>query len=289
MRFINPKTDFAFKKIFGSNQSKPILISFLNAMIYDGNPTITDLEIIDPYLASRVQYLKDSYLDVKARLAGGATVIIEMQVLNVESFAKRVVYNTAKTYSTQLIRGEGYFKLKPVIALTITDFEMFDNDREVISHFVFKEKKRLFEYPDPGMEMIFIELPKFNKQLNQLETLTDKWVYFMKNAPSLEIVPSTMKTVSEIQQAFEIANETNLNAEELKDLEDRERYIMDQQGILRKGIEEGLAQGMQQGMQQGMREKALEIAKQLLNVLDNQTISQTTGLSIEDIQSLREE
>lgn len=293
MRFINPRIDFAFKKIFGGNESKPILISFLNAMIYDGNPTIADLEIIDPYLASRVQYLKDSYLDVKARLAGGATVIIEMQVLNVESFAKRVVYNTAKTYSTQLIRGEGYFKLKPVIALTITDFEMFENDREVISHFVFKENKRLFEYPDPGMEMIFIELPKFNKQLDQLETLTDKWVYFMKNAPSLEVVPSTMENVSEIQQAFAIANETNLNAEELKDLEDRERYIMDQQGILRKGIEEGREQGREQGLEEGlalgMREKALEIARQLLNVLDNQTISQTTGLSVEDIQNLREE
>ena len=283
MRFINPKTDFAFKKIFGSNQSKPILISFLNAMIYDGNPTIADLEIIDPYLASRVQYLKDSYLDVKARLAGGETVIIEMQVLNVESFAKRVVYNAAKTYSTQLIRGEGYFKLKPVIALTITDFEMLDNDREVISHFVFKEKKRLFDYVDPEIELIFIELPKFNKQLDELETLTDKWVYFMKNAPSLEVIPQTMQTVSEIQQAFAIANETNLNPEELADLEARERYILDQQGILRKGIEEGI----QQGIQQGMREKALEIARQLLNVLDNQTISQTTGLSVEDIQNLR--
>ena len=289
MRFINPKIEFAFQKIFGGNESKPILISFLNALIYDGNPTITDLEIIDPYLPSRVSYLKDSYLDVKAKLALGQTVIIEMQVLNVESFAKRVVYNTAKTYSTQLIRGEGYFKLKPVIALTITDFKMFENDREVISHFVFKEKKRLFEYPDPGMEMIFIELPKFNKQLDHLETLTDKWVYFMKNAPSLEVVPSTMENVSEIQQAFAIANETNLNAEELKDLEDRERYIMDQQGILRKGIEEGREEGREEGLALGMREKALEIARQLLNVLDNQTISQTTGLSVEDIQNLREE
>ena len=297
MRFINPKTDFAFKKIFGSNESKPILISFLNAMIYDGNPTIADLEIIDPYLASRVQYLKDSYLDVKARLTGGATVIIEMQVLNVESFAKRVIYNTAKTYSTQLIRGEGYFKLKPVIALTITDFEMFDNDREVISHFVFKEKKRLFDYVDPEIEMIFIELPKFNKQLDELETLTDKWVYFMKNAPSLEVVPQTMETVSEIQQAFAIANETNLNPEELSDLEARERYILDQQGIWRKGIEEGREEGREQGREQGreeglalgMREKALEIARQLLNVLDDRTISQMTGLSVEDIQKLREE
>ncbi|MEG3899879.1 MULTISPECIES: Rpn family recombination-promoting nuclease/putative transposase [unclassified Microcoleus] len=293
MRFINPKIEFAFKKIFGSNQSKPILISFLNAMIYDGNPTIADLEIIDPYLASRVPYLKDSYLDVKARLAGGANVIIEMQVLNVESFAKRVVYNAAKTYSTQLIRGEGYFKLKPVIALTITDFEMFDNDREVISHFVFKEKKRLFDYVDPEIELIFIELPKFNKQLDELETLTDKWVYFMKNAPSLEVIPQTMETVSEIQQAFAIANETNLNPEELADLEARERYILDQQGILRKGIEEGREQGREEGREEGlalgMREKALEIARQLLNVLDNPTISQTTGLSVEDIQNLREE
>jgi predicted transposase/invertase (TIGR01784 family) len=132
-------------------------------------------------------------------------------------------------------------------------------------------------------------LPKFNKQLDELETLTDKWVDFMKNAPSLEVVPQTIKTVSEIQQAFAIANETNLNPEELADLEARERYILDQQGILRKGIEEGLAQGREEGLALGMREKALEIARQLLTVLDNQTISQTTGLSVEDIQNLREE
>jgi predicted transposase/invertase (TIGR01784 family) len=212
-----------------------------------------------------------------------------------------VVYNAAKTYSTQLIRGQGYFKLKPVIALTITDFEMFDNDTEVISHFVLKEKKRLFDYVDPEIELIFIELPKFNKQLDELEILTDKWIYFMKNAPSLEIVPSTMETVSEIQQAFAIANETNLNPEELADLEEREMFILDQQGVLLKGIEKGIAQGREQGIAEGpeegreeglalgMREKALEIGRQLLNVLDNQTISQTTGLSVEDIKNLREE
>jgi len=114
-----------------------------------------------------------------------------------------------------------------------------------------------------------------------------------------------METVSEIQQAFAIANETNLNPEELADLEEREMFILDQQGVLLKGIEKGIAQGREQGIAQGreegreecreeglalgMREKALEIARQLLNVLDNQTISQTTGLSVEDIQNLREE
>lgn len=102
MRFINPKIDFAFKKIFGSNESREILISFLNAMLYAGEQVIEDLEIIDPYLVGQIFGSKDTYLDVKARINDGRTVIIEMQVLNVPTFGKRVLYNAAKTYALQL-------------------------------------------------------------------------------------------------------------------------------------------------------------------------------------------
>ncbi|WP_445171528.1 Rpn family recombination-promoting nuclease/putative transposase, partial [Microcoleus sp.] len=120
MIFINPKTDYAFKKIFGSSESKDILISFLNALIYEGNSTIEDLEIINPNLPPKLEGLKDSYLDVKAKLSDGTLVIIEMQVLNVQSFGKRVLYNAAKTYAFQLEAAQGYRMLKPVIALTLT-------------------------------------------------------------------------------------------------------------------------------------------------------------------------
>ena len=185
MRFINPKTDYAFKKIFGSAQSKDILISFLNALIYGGNPTIEDLEIIDPNLPPRVQGLKDTYLDVKAKLRNGTLVIIEMQVLNVQSFGKRVVFNAAKTYAFQLQAGEGYRMLKPVIALTLTDFEMFPHRDRSISRFVYRDKNDGFTYPENEIEMVFIELPKFRKELHQLETITDKWIYFIKSARSL--------------------------------------------------------------------------------------------------------
>ncbi|HAG85197.1 MAG TPA: transposase, partial [Cyanobacteria bacterium UBA12227] len=106
MIFINPKTDFAFKKIFGSEQSKDILISFLNALLYQGNLTIKDLEILNPYLAPRIRGVKDTYLDVKAKITGDKTIIIEMQVLNVEGFEKRILYNAAKSYSLQLDAGE---------------------------------------------------------------------------------------------------------------------------------------------------------------------------------------
>lgn len=239
MVFINPKTDFAFKKIFGSTDSKDILISFLNALLYEGQPIIEDLEIIDPYSASRVRGLKDTYLDVKAQITGNKTVIIEMQVLNVAAFDKRVLYNAAKAYSTQLKSGEGYSKLNPVIALTITDFEMFENQEEVISHFVFKEQQKLFDYPNNELEMVFVELPKFHKELVELETLTDKWIYFMKNTSNLETVPETMGTVPEIQKAFGIANQANLNRQELEDLEKREMFIEDQRGAIIKGRQEG--------------------------------------------------
>ena len=271
MTFINPKTDYAFKRIFGSSESKDILISFLNAMIYDGNPTIEDLEIINPNLPPRVEGLKDTYLDVKAKLADGTLVIIEMQVLNVESFGKRVLYNAAKTYAFQLQKGEGYRMLKPVIALTLTDFEMFPNSEQLISRFIYKEASTNLIYTDNNIELVFVELPKFTKEVHQLETLADKWIYFMKYARTITEVPPVMDSVPEIHQAFDIANQVNLTPDELADIERREMFIYDQQGAILQAVQA----------------EKLAIARQLLDRLDDATISQTTGLSIEDVRNLR--
>jgi predicted transposase/invertase (TIGR01784 family) len=287
MRFINPKTDFAFKKIFGSAESKDILISFLNALIYNAEPVIEDLEIINPYLSPPIQGLKDSYLDVKAKLNDGSTVIIEMQVLNVESFGKRVLYNAAKTYSLQLESGQGYRFLKPVIALTITDFIMFEESQGLISRFVFKEESENFKYKGNEIDLIFIELPKFNKELEQLDTLTDKWIYFLKSAKMLESVPSNMEDIPAIKRAFQIANQANLSREELEEQEKKEMFIYDQQGMMLLAEREGLERGLERGLQEGRKAKAIEIARQLLNILDDETISQTTGLTLEEIQNLR--
>ncbi|TAG42164.1 MAG: Rpn family recombination-promoting nuclease/putative transposase [Oscillatoriales cyanobacterium] len=216
--FINPKTDFAFKKIFGSENSKDILISFLNALLYDNQPTIESLEIVDPYSLPLIRGLKDTYLDIRANLNDGTTVIIEMQVLNVEAFEKRILYNAAKAYSTQLETADQYVMLNPVIALTITDFEMFEDFDKVTSRFVLKEREFLSDYPIYDIELVFVELPKFKKSLEELETLTDKWLYFLKTARDLNTVPETMEVVPEINKAFAIASRANLNRDELSDL-----------------------------------------------------------------------
>ena len=247
MPFISAKTDFGFKKIFGSPQSKDILISFLNAMLYDAQPTIEDLEIIDPYAAPSVTGLKDTYLDVKAKITGNKTVIIEMQVINVEAFTKRVVYNAAKTYATQLRPREGYSKLNPLIALTITDFILFENTEKFLTHFVFKELEENFEYYNREIELVFVELPKFNKELEQVENLIQSWIYFIKNAPLFDEIPEKFASIPEIKTAFSIASRTNLTLKELEELEKREMFLEDQRGAIIKGIQEGRKEGIIEG------------------------------------------
>jgi len=308
MIFINPKTDFAFKKIFGSEQSHEILVSFLNGILYGGDDVVQSVDIINPYQAPRIRGMKDTFLDVKATISGGQTVIIEMQVLNVKGFEQRVLYNAAKAYSTQLSMGDDYTLLNPVIALTITDFEMFKNLDAVISRFVLKEKERLSDHAIDGLELVFVELPKFHQALNEVNDLTAKWIYFLQNARQLESVPQSMESIPAIQQAFTVANQANLSREELEELENREMFIHDQRNAIALGLEqvleqgleqgrtegleqgrtEGLEQGRTEGLKEGLNQAKLAIAQRLLASFDDATIAQMTDLTVTQVQQLRQ-
>jgi predicted transposase/invertase (TIGR01784 family) len=284
MPFISAKTDFGFKKIFGSPQSKDILISFLNAMLYDAQPTIEDLEIIDPYAAPSVTGLKDTYLDVKAKITGNKTVIIEMQVINVEAFTKRVVYKAAKTYATQLKPREGYSKLNPLIALTITDFILFENTEKFLTHFVFKELQENFEYYNREIELVFVELPKFNKELEQIENLIQSWIYFIKNAPQLDEIPERFASMPEIQTAFSIASRSNLTLKELEELEKREMFFEDQRGAVIKGMQEG----RQEGLIEGQTALILRLLARRTGEIPPEIKTRIQQLSLEQLEDLGE-
>lgn len=281
--FINPKTDFAFKKIFGSPQSKDILISFLNALLYEGEPAIQDLRILDPYQAPRIEGVKESYLDVKAELTSGKAVIIEMQVLNVLGFKKRVLYNAAKAFSTQLDAGDGYALLNPVIALTITDFEMFAHSDRVVSRYQLKEKEELTDYSD-DIELVFAELPKFQKSIDELTSLTDKWLYFLKEANHLEAIPERLGQEPAIQNAFEVARQSRLTRTEIEILDRQAMFIHDS----RNAVLLGRAEGRAEGVEIGEKKAKIAIARSLLSQLSVEAISQITGLTISDIESLRD-
>lgn len=273
MRFLDVKTDFAFKKVFGSEESKEILISFLNAVIYLDSPRrIKEVTIVDPYSIPLLKGMKDTYVDVKARLDDGTSVIIEMQVLNHPGFEKRILYNAAKNYSVQLKKGEDYTLLNPVIALTLVDFSMFDSTEKLITRFKLIEKEAFIEYND-DIELIFVELPKFNKQESDLQDIRDKWIYFVKNAGTLDYVPKEMG--SELNKAFEIINEANLSETELEAQYKRKEFIYIQKSSIQQAEQKGVEKGIKQ------------VAKKMLQSgITMETVIQSTGLSRDELDKL---
>jgi predicted transposase/invertase (TIGR01784 family) len=293
MNFLDVKTDYAFKKVFGSEDSKDKLISFLNAIVYENKKTkIKDLTIVDPYNVPLLDGMKNSFVDVKAILDDDTKVIIEMQVLNHQGFEKRVLYNLAKNYSVQLNKAEDFHLLNPVIALNIVDFTMFKNSSKIITNFKLLEKEEFIDYSD-DIELIFVELPKFKKELKELKTISEQWIYFIKNAGSLEYIPNNLDKI--IQNSLDALNEANLTKDELEAQHKRKEFISIQKlAILKatndgliKGIEQGIEKGIEQGIEKGIEQRNIEIAKNLLDILDDKTISLKTGLEIEMIESLR--
>lgn len=293
MQFINPLTDFAFKKIFGSAESHDILLSFLNAILgFEAPYRIHHVRIEDPYLAPQIRGMKDSFVDVRATDEQGRQFIIEMQVLPVESFEQRILYNACKKYASQIAKGDDYHLLNSVIALTITDFVMFSNT-DMVSKFRLRDETGR-EY-NQDLELIFVELPKFTKTEAELENLLDKWIYFMRFARRLTSIPSLLANEKTIQHAFTIANRAQMTPEELEAQDRREMFIQDQRGMLQKalktghaqGREEGKAEGKAEGKEEGRWEERQTLARNMSNMgMDEATIAKAMGVSIEVLQKL---
>ena len=237
MRFLNPKTDFAFKKIFGSETSRDILISFLNAILaLTGDEAIVDVTVIDPYLAPKIAGMKDTYLDVRVRDRDGRSYIVEMQVLNVEGFEKRILYNACKAYVNQLGKGEPYHVLTEVVAVTITDFVMFADLERVVSRFRLRaDENAAICHQD--LELVFAELPKFTTPEAALATTLDRWFYFLKTARDLTAIPQSLALEPAIVKALDLANRAAWTEEELDDLEKREMWIAEQRHLRQKAQE----------------------------------------------------
>ena len=276
MKFLDIKTDYAFKKVFGSENSKDILLSFLNSIL---ELNIVDLTIEDPYNVPKLQGMKDTAVDVKATLDDKTKVIIEMQILNHDGFESRILYNTAKNYSNQLDAGDKYNLLNPVIALTIVNFEMFEFEKYK-SSFKLLEKDNFTKYKD-DIELVFIELPKFNKDLDQCENIEGRWLYFIKNARKLDLIPKDID--KNLQKAFSIASTANMSKDEIELQEKREEFLFIQKNSIEKAKREARIEGIEEGIEQGK----IELVKNLLDVLDDETISLKSGLSVAQIQNLR--
>jgi predicted transposase/invertase (TIGR01784 family) len=276
MQFADIKNDVAFRKIFGNENKTEILISFLNAVLkLEGKQQITWVEILNPYQMPIVLGAKSTILDVKARDKAGKEYIVEMQVTERIGFAKRVVYYSSKSYSAQLAVGEDYANLKPTIFIGILNFKFLETSNYLSRHLILDAETHEHKLKD--LDFNFIELPKFNKTEQELQTLVDKWVYFIKNAANLTVIPPDLGDEG-LQSAYTEADQYGWKKEDLEAYQyakmreaddiNREKFVVEKAQL----------------------SKQIEIAKSLLQTaLSNEDIAKHTGLTLEQIQELRTE
>ena len=295
---LDPKMDFVFKNIFGSEKHPNILISFLNATLKPKD-LITAVEIKNTDLNKGYIEDKFSRLDVKATTSNNEIINIEIQLKNEYNMIKRSLFYWSKLYSEQLNEGEDYSVLKRTICINILNFKYLKT-RKFHSGYRLKEIYSNEELTDVA-EIHFIEIPKLEEGTDEKDMLV-AWIEFLKN-PESEKVRSLEMSIDEIREAKdEIIRMSNddtqrelyeMRAKTLKDkisaLNEAERKGIKkgrQEGI-KEGLQKGIQEGLQKGIQEGEKSKAIEIAKSLINIgLDKETISKSTGLTLSEIEKL---
>lgn len=286
MARINPKVDFAFKKLFGSEENKDILIAFINSIVSE-DQQVKDIILKNPYNFENYKNNKMSILDIKAVDEKGVWYDIEMQISDQTFYEKRAFYYWAKVYSDQLHRGMVYTELRKTISINILDFDYIDEEdfHNVYKVYNEKSKKELSSV----FEMHFIELSKFKKDFKDIKTALDRWAIFLNKAYDLEKnkIPKELTEDVAVKKAVETLDIMYLDSEEREWYEGELKSVRDYIAEMETAKIRGIEQGIKQGIEQGENKKAVEITQNLLDILDDEMISLKTGLSVEEIKNLR--
>ncbi|QQR48906.1 Rpn family recombination-promoting nuclease/putative transposase [bacterium] len=283
MRFLKPTTDIAFKKLFGCQKRSALTISFLNSILdkKDGEK-ITHVIINDGANHPTTIDKKMSFVDVSCTDQKNKHYIVEMQVIDEKNFIERAQYYAAFHLSRQLNAGDGYQKLVPVIFVGIVCFDLFKNNNYISRYFLQEH-----ETGDRSLNLLefhFVELHKFEKELEDLVTDTDKWSYLMQQADAMITIPPQLKTPHEMVDALQVLEEGTWSSAEyenyMTELDQWRGKESLQTFFEQKGRIEGLAEGEKKGL--------LKAAQaMLIEGLNAPTIAKITKLSIEEIMALK--
>ena len=286
MSRVNPKIDLAFKKLFGVDKNKDLLISLINSMLSEEDK-ISTITLKNPY--NLPDYLKGklSILDIKAEDEKGRRYNIEMQIIGHDDFGLRSLYYLAKAFIEQIGAGGNFRDLNKTIVINIVDFEFFDDTENNTSkqskekryhrEIAFRDIETLEKYPQLDYFSIhFVELPKYNDDLNKVKTTLERWITFLNKAGELtkDNIPSQLAT-KEIRKAVKELT--------IMYFDDSEREHYDRQQIILMDERARLATALRKGRDEGME----EVARQMK--LDNEPIEKImkfTGLSKDKIDKL---
>lgn len=279
-RYLSPTIDLVFKKLFGTVANKDLTISLLNSVLnFPEEKQIVDITFNDPNNHLERFNQKHSIVDIRCTDKSGRQCIIEMQNDNYHDFSERAQYYGACGLSSQLKVAEQYGELLPVIFIGIVSFTLFSRHNRYLSSHVTLDTKDLRCDLDL-MQYHFIELPKFKKREDQLETLVDKWIYFIKCAGDIKSAPTELKTNKTFAHAFQVLTQSAWTEKEM---------ALYQAQVDARRVEIGvLATAKEEGREEGRSERSLEIARTMLakNMIIKD-ISDVTGLGVDEIKKLK--
>ena len=284
-KYINPYTDFGFKRIFGQEANKDILISFLNSLLPQKHQ-VADLRFLNTERTPHNIELHTPILDIFCESPSGEQFIVEMQKKNQALFLDRSVYYTACAIRDQVERGRKDYDLVAVYFIGIMDFTHKFNDGppRLITEVSLKDNEGRLVYNK--LLMYFVQMPLFTKTESELVTQLDKWFWFLQNLPDLDHIPSVLGEPV-FAKAFETAKTSVMTREErLKYHQAWDALVTTKDMVetalaeglaegLAKGLAEGLAEGKAEGLAEANRENAIKIKAA---GIPSEIITQITGI-----------
>jgi predicted transposase/invertase (TIGR01784 family) len=276
-RYINLLTDFGFKRVFGTEPNKALLRDFLNTLL-PAHHHIAELTFHNNEVLGNTPVDRKAIFDIYCQSASGEKFIVELQKARQNYFKDRSVYYASFPIQEQAPKGEWDFQLKAVYTVGILDFVFKDhqNDATVLHQVKLKDQEGEIFYDK--LTFFYIELPKFNKPLESLETQFDKWLYLFRHLPDLQDLPPLLQE-DVFEQLFEVAEIAQLSRAEQESYQRSLKYYRDLTNVVNTARQEGFAQGRElerRVMAQQMKAAGIPL----------DTIATITGLSPSDLESL---
>ncbi|WP_322905322.1 Rpn family recombination-promoting nuclease/putative transposase [Paenibacillus campi] len=300
---LDPRNDFLFKRIFGSEENRDVLLTFLNRTFMEAKkPLLREIILLNPYTDKDSPSDKQSILDIHARTTDGELINVEMQLFNRYDMEKRTLFYWSKLYSSQLVQGQSYSTLQRCVTINILNFELLHND---LYHSVFhlREDQTGIALTD-DIEIHFLELPKLNAKSIPIEQGgLANWLLFLKGATPDQWEVLTMNE-PKLKKAMDTLEFLSQDHEARMQYEARQKYLHDQASLMEaaknaekygfragieKGIEQGIEKGIEKGMEQGIQHEKKQTALRLLRLkMAIADVAMATGLSEQEVTALYE-
>ena len=276
-KYINPFTDYGFKRLFGEEPNKDLLLDFLNVLLKEEQGEITNLTYLKNEQLGAGELDRKAIFDLYCENEKGEKFIVELQKTKQNFFKDRTVYYSTFPIREQAKRADWNYELKAVYTIAILDF-VFDEDKHERNKFRYDikltdtETKEVFY---DKLTFIYLEMPKFNKTVDELETRFDKWLYVIRNLHRLDKVPDKLRE-RVFEKLFETAEIAKFTPDQIRSYEDSLKYYRD------------LKNSLDTARQEGREVEKLEVAKNAIKMgLSTNDIVNLTGSSRQAVEQLK--